>query len=97
MKINAILICLVSILTLGFPEDLKVKDKIFISRANSIQSLYFGVNGTAKYAVFRFKKKLDSKLSKGKATDEIANYGDSASTYCYKKESEISGFEKEIS
>ncbi|GEM_PF-5899881 len=77
-------------------EDAKIKEKVFLSKYNTIQTLHMESIGTVKYAVFRFKRKLDSKLSKGKGAGEMSNFGDSASTYCYKKESDMSDFEKTL-
>ena len=78
----------------SFSEDEKLKDKIFVSRNNQIQTLQSSTLSNTKYLVLRLKKKLDGKNSRGKGYDEKSNYGDSASTYCYKKESDLSELEK---
>ncbi len=80
----------------SFGEDLKVKEKVFLSQFNQIQSVHLELIGTVRYSVFRFKRKLDSKFSKGKGTGEASNFGDSASTYCYKRELDMSEFEKQL-
>ncbi|MDB5103164.1 MAG: hypothetical protein JWP91_853 [Fibrobacteres bacterium] len=78
----------------SFSEDEKLKDKIYLSRNNQIQTLQSSTLSNTKYLVFRLKKKLDGKNSRGKGYDEKSNYGDSASTYCYKKESDLAELEK---
>ena len=77
-----------------FAEDEKIKDKVFMSRNNQIQTIQTSTLSNTKYLVLRLKKKLDGKNSKGKSYDERSNYGDSASTYCYKKETDLSEMEK---
>jgi hypothetical protein len=96
MALSKILLGLLIGTSLGICEDEKAKDKIFISQSNEIKTIHIGQIGTTKYTVIRWKRKLDIKNSKGKGVTEKSNYGDSASTYCYKKETDISDIEKQI-
>ncbi|HKP94890.1 MAG TPA: hypothetical protein VJ385_03950 [Fibrobacteria bacterium] len=98
MKIWSIFLLVMSFGTVAqlHAEDEKVKDKSFINKGNEITKLGTSTNGTSKYVVLGFKNKLDSKNSKGKSTDEKSNYGDSSSTYCYKKESDLGDTERQL-
>ena len=88
-------VAVTAILTIQtFGDDVKIREKVFLSEGNQIIGIHSATLGTTKYVAFRFQKKLDSKMSKGKGVFEKANFGDSASTYCYKREMDMSEFEK---
>ena len=79
-----------------FAEDAKIREKVYLSESNQIIGIHSAALGSTKYVAIRLQKKLDSKMSKGKGAFEKANFGDSASTYCYKKETDMSEFEKSL-
>lgn len=95
MKFNSVLFISVMI-TSVLAEDEKLKEKIFLSQGNQIVSIHLATLGSTKYVALRFQRKLDSKLSKGKGAWEKTNFGDSSSTYCYKRELDMSEFEKTL-
>ena len=79
-----------------FAGDVKLTDKVFLSAGNTITAIQVSTSGADKYLVFRFKNRLDGRLSKGKGYFEKSTYGDSASTYCYKRLADVSDFEKNL-
>lgn len=77
-------------------EDEKVKDKVYLSKANQIARLGTPSVGGTRFIVLSLKNRLDGKNSKGRAPEESSNFGDSASTYCYAREADLSDMEREL-
>ena len=77
-------------------EDEKIREKVYLSKENQIIRIGTPMIGNVRYLVVNFKNRLDGRNSKGRAPEEKSNFGDSASTYCYRKESELSGMEQSL-